>query len=380
MRVVHVVRQFSPMVGGLEDAVLNLVKVQRQRLGIDASVVTLDRVFGHPERLPATEMVQGVPVRRIGWHGSRRYPVAPAVLKAIRQADLVHVHAIDFFFDFLALTRPLHRKPLVVTTHGGFFHSEFASQLKRVWFDTATRASCLCYDRVIACSQSDADTFRAHAAGRLRLIENGIDAAKFAAAGSPSHRRTLLTIGRFARHKRVSLLFPILQALRARDPEWRLIVAGSDGEETRAGLETAAAAAGVGEAVRFVTGASNDALRDVMGEASYFISASAYEGFGIAAVEALSAGLLPILNDIAPFRRLVERIQIGLVVDAAAADDTAEKIFRLAGQQDQHYQRTREAAIQSVRGLDWNSVAASYAHEYAATIAQSEGAAVLGAV
>jgi alpha-1,3-mannosyltransferase len=46
-------------------------------------------------------------------------------LRHLRDADIVHVHAIDFFFDFLGWTKPLHGKKLVVSTHGGFFHTSF---------------------------------------------------------------------------------------------------------------------------------------------------------------------------------------------------------------------------------------------------------------
>ena len=80
MRVAHVVRQFAPAVGGLEDAVLSIARQQRRDLGLDAQVITLDRVFGRPERLPRQDVIDGVPVLRLPWSGSRRYPLAPSVL------------------------------------------------------------------------------------------------------------------------------------------------------------------------------------------------------------------------------------------------------------------------------------------------------------
>src|ERR1700727_2164921 len=95
LKIVHVVRQFSPSVGGLEASVLSLARAQRRRLGIDASVVTLDRVFGDAGRLGAEDIVEGVPVCRLPWCGSSRYPLAPSVLKHLQSADVVHVHAID---------------------------------------------------------------------------------------------------------------------------------------------------------------------------------------------------------------------------------------------------------------------------------------------
>ncbi|MGI4797141.1 MAG: glycosyltransferase family 4 protein [Janthinobacterium lividum] len=361
MKVVHVVRQFHPSVGGLEDAVLNLARIQRRELGIDARVVTLDRLFTRPDTvLPALDIVDGIPVRRLRWWGSSRYPIAPSVLNAVRGADLVHVHAIDFFFDFLALTRPLHRIPLVASTHGGFFHSSFASQAKRVFFATVTRGSCLAYRRIIACSESDADMFRPIVAdNRLVTIENGVDLEKFAGAASPIQTRTILSYGRFARHKRMHLLFPLLAALRAQDPSWRLIVAGSEADATLASLEAAAAKAGVTDAVRFVLQPSNAELRTLMGQASYYASASEHEGFGIAAVEAMSAGLVTILSDIPPFRRLVERTGVGVALDFLAPSKAALSVVSMFAEL-----RSIGSAEDAVSGMDWRHVAGAYAREY----------------
>ena len=115
-------------------------------------VVTLNRLFTHPEvRLKTHDTVEGVPVVRIGYFGSSRYPVAMRILSCIEQSDLVHVHGVDFFCDYLALTCSLHRKPLVLSTHGGFFHTNFGGVLKTVFFKTITRVSLRRYARVIAC-------------------------------------------------------------------------------------------------------------------------------------------------------------------------------------------------------------------------------------
>ena len=116
MLIVHVVRQFAPSVGGLEDVVRELSKRQLEA-GFAVRVITLDRGFRPREvsgavSLKAYETIDGVEVIRIPYWGSQRYPIAPRVLRYIRTADLVHVHGIDFFFDFLALTKPLHRRRL----------------------------------------------------------------------------------------------------------------------------------------------------------------------------------------------------------------------------------------------------------------------------
>ena len=125
MQIVHVVRQFHPGVGGLETVVLELASAQLAD-GNRVRVVTLDRLFKSTsgQRLPAKETLNGIEIVRIPYFGSSRYPMALFVLRHIKDADLVHVHAIDFFFDYLAWTKPLHRPqargvdPWRVLSHG----------------------------------------------------------------------------------------------------------------------------------------------------------------------------------------------------------------------------------------------------------------------
>ena len=207
MHIVHVVRQFHPAVGGFESVVFELAAAQ-VACGHAVRVVTLDRLFKaeRPGKLDAREVVAGIEIVRIPFVGSPRYPIAPAVLRHIRDADIVHVHAIDFFFDYLAWTRPLHRKHLVVSTHGGFFHTAFAARLKRLYFQSVTRASMLWVDGVAAVSLTDERRFSAIRRHGLVCIENGVNALKFAEAGPPAPVQSMIWIGRFSLNKRLDRL------------------------------------------------------------------------------------------------------------------------------------------------------------------------------
>ncbi|MGY0564654.1 MAG: hypothetical protein ACW7DQ_14375, partial [Paraglaciecola chathamensis] len=75
MRILHIVRQYSPAVGGLEGFVKSLVAEQRQQ-GLDVEVLTLNRVFHTDALLPDYEIIDDVPVTRIGFKGSYKYPLA----------------------------------------------------------------------------------------------------------------------------------------------------------------------------------------------------------------------------------------------------------------------------------------------------------------
>lgn len=73
MKVVHVVRQFHPSIGGMEEVVLNVARQHQANSTDTVEVVTLDRVFTDPSaQLSAQDTHQGLPIRRIGYRGSSR--------------------------------------------------------------------------------------------------------------------------------------------------------------------------------------------------------------------------------------------------------------------------------------------------------------------
>lgn len=362
LRVVHVVRQFWPSIGGLEDVVLNLSAAQRQTHGIDASVLTLDTAYQLPgQQLLHNDTTRGVPIRRMNWFGPKSYPIAPSVLGMLRGSDVVHVHCIDFFFDYLALTKFLHGRRLIVSTHGGFFHTQFARLLKLVFFNTVTRLSSKFYDSVVACSEADAQLFRKITRRNLVTIENGADIDKFRDSAARTPQRVLVCFGRFARNKRIETLFPLLRELRLVNPAWRLIVAGAEADVSADFLEAEALGAGVGSAVTISVRPSDAELRDLIGQASYFICASSYEGFGIAAVEALSAGLVPILSNIPPFVRLLRKAGLGFCYDP---DDPVAEARRIDAAASTHDGHLREEAMQAASSYGWAAVTASYVDLY----------------
>jgi alpha-1,3-mannosyltransferase len=93
-RVVHVVPQFSPAIGGLENLEKSLAKEQIDD-GLDGEVVTLNRIFHQKEQtlLDESEIIEGIKVTRTPYKGSYKYPFAPSVLKKITTADIVHVYS-----------------------------------------------------------------------------------------------------------------------------------------------------------------------------------------------------------------------------------------------------------------------------------------------
>lgn len=372
LRVLHVVRQYAPAIGGLENFVACLVAQQRAA-GLDAQVLTLDSVFHTqpPQRLPAQEVVDGVPVQRVAWRGSHRYPLAPAVLKHLKGFDLVHVHGVDFFVDFLALTQPVHGRTLLLSTHGGFFHTGYASRLKKLFFHTVTRWSLRRYAHVMACSESDLVTFQAVRHRDLTLIENGVDTQKFHDAASPTYQPVLAFVGRFSSNKRVDRLVDLVAALRAQGCPARLLVIGRDWDGNLPRLQAQVQALGLQDAVEIHTGLADAQIRAQLGRASFVASASEYEGFGMTLVEGLSAGLIPLASDISSFEVIVRRGGVGQTLDfsqpAAAAQAAAASMQAAAAD----HARLRAAALQAAQIWSWPATAQRFLALYRQVLGQA---------
>ena len=368
VRVVHVVRQFHPSVGGLENFVGSLAKHQRQR-GIDARVITLNRLFHNPRSiLPRNDEINGVPVRRIRFFGSQRYPLAPSVLAELDGADVVHVHGVDFFVDFLAATKPFHRKTLVLSTHGGFFHTQFARDLKAIYFRLVTRRSLQAYECVFACSKNDQSLFQPVRSKRMVLIENGVDIDKHRSAASVVPTLSFVFVGRFSTNKRLDRLIEVFRALHDLESECRLVIVGRPGDLSDSDLACEIGARGASSFIEVHVGLDDEEVAEIFGRCSFFITASEYEGFGLALVEAASAGLIPIANRIQSADEIHRRLGIGLLVDFSDHSEAAKCISEFVKCASGHLRTDRATLIRRVESFGWPIRTRRFNAEYAALI------------
>ncbi|MGI4848517.1 MAG: glycosyltransferase family 4 protein [Janthinobacterium lividum] len=374
LKVTHIVRQYAPSIGGLEDVVQNIAAQQLHRHGQAPTIVTLNRLFTKPDELLAERaVVEGVPVVRLPWSGSSRYPITPSILRHLAGADVVHVHGVDFFYDFMAWSKPLHRRKLVASTHGGFFHTAFASRLKKTYFNTVTRLSSMAYDRVVGTSNNDGDMFAGIVAkNKLSVIENGVNVAKYRDLGSAVPVRTAIYFGRWSQNKGLDETLELFRQLVSVAPQWRLIIAGREYDHTVASLGELVAAKGLAAHVQLVANPSQQELAGLIGSASYYVCLSRHEGFGLAAIEAMSAGLIPLLSDIPPFRHLIETSGYGLVL---ANGETAASVKRITAQHvetERNHAQLRQAVQQFVLRYSWDQVAQRYIDIYTELVPQEK--------
>src|SRR5690606_37536459 len=125
----------------------------------------------------------------------------------------------------------------------------------------------------------------------------GVDTNKFASASSAQYGPTFVYFGRFASHKGLDRLIDAFEVTARRLPKARLKLIGIDWDGTLPRLRERARSLPPGQ-IDIMTDLDDAAIADALGDCSFFVSASEYEGFGLALVEALSAGLLPLASRI----------------------------------------------------------------------------------
>jgi alpha-1,3-mannosyltransferase len=276
MRILHVARQYAPSIGGIQSFVSGLARAQRDA-GESVTVATLLRSQISGEALgPSKEVIDGIAVNRLGHFGPRQYSIAPGVLRLVSGHDIVHVHSFDFFCDYLALTQWVHRTPMVIQTHGLFFHSNNILPLKKLYLQTVTACALIAYRRVLASSEMDKARLGAVAEGRVRVAPSGVDSDFFQVPRRPNGPTLLAFAG--AEHKRIDLLIEAYRIARKRIPHLRLILVGRQ----RASADPAILVTGV---------LSRSELMNQLSRTTLLCSSSDYEGFGLGTAEALAAGV-----------------------------------------------------------------------------------------
>ena len=375
MRVIHIVRQFSPAVGGLENFVKSLA-AEQIKLGYDVEVITLNKVFhSDGSYLPENDLVDNIKVRRVPYWGSYKYPVAMSIYKLVAnsKADIVHVHAIDFIFDYLSITSFFHNKNLCVSTHGGFFHTESKSTLKKLFFNCITRFSLKSYNKVVACSSNDFDLFRSiDSTKRLSLIENGVDIDKFNNCASPFFTKSFVFIGRFSNNKRLDKLIIFFNEMIKVEPDINLFILGIDWDGNHRKLTDLISLYGLNKNIFIHENLTDNGILYYLNKCSFVVSASEYEGFGLSAIECMAAGLFPFLSDIKSFQSIVSESKVGKIFDFENTKSRRNEFFRVMKDVENNYPRYRGDCIMSSAKYSWKYKALEFESIYSEIINDSK--------
>lgn len=315
MRIVHVSDCYAPRLGGIEVQVRELARRQAAR-GHDVTVVT--SVAG-----PALdEEADGVRVLRPPGRGTEqiRYlwtlPGRAAVLDG--QFDIVHAHVSSFSpLSFLATQGAARRGvPTVVTLHSLWAYAtplfRAANRLIR-WGEWPVTWSAV--SRVAAAGLADVLGERTPVA----VLPNGIDPARWRVPRVPATdgEVRLVSVMRLAPRKRPRQLLQMLLALRQQLPDRIRLTAeiAGDGPE-RPVLERFLHRHDMTAWVRLAGRLDPDEVRALYARSDIFLSPATLESFGIAALEARTAGLPIVARSNTGVQDFVSDGREGLLADS----------------------------------------------------------------
>jgi alpha-1,3-mannosyltransferase len=315
VKILQITRQFLPSTGGVE-AVVNGLSRALQTNGHEVNIVTLKKIFCTGEAAPDHSILNGLPVSRIRHWGIKRYPIAPEVLKHVNGHDVLHVHAVDFFVDFLAWSQMFHKHPIVLSTHGGIFHTKWLSSLKSQYFRTITRLSLKRVAAVLCVSPQDYQLFSEIVPKeKLHLVANGVTLDPYLELEKDITPGLIVGVGRVAENKGIDRLLIALAQLRESHPHAHLVWVGPDEVGRTETYHRLSAQLGISKKVEFTGRIDDSKLRDLLARAHLFASGSLYEGFGLSTIEAMSSGTVPVVTKVGVHSQIIENEKSGYLID-----------------------------------------------------------------
>jgi rhamnosyl/mannosyltransferase len=292
MHVLHVYKDYYPVLGGIENHVRALAEDQVRRGHTVTVLVT------NPQAQTVTEALNGVRVIKVGRLGTvASTPLSPAFPRVLRRLrpDLTHLHA-PYPVGEIAQWLAGRGRPYVLTYHAD--PTRWLQRLVLRLYGPLFRRVLRGAARVLATSPNYAASspYLRAAAERVTIVPLGVDPERFRPGPARAEQPpTVLFVGQLRHYKGVD---DLLRALAQLPPAARLVVAG-DGP-MRPAWEALSASLGLAERVTFLGLVDDAALPGLYQSADLFVlpATTRAEAFGTVLLEAMAAGLPCVTTDV----------------------------------------------------------------------------------
>jgi glycogen(starch) synthase len=376
MRILLVTARYFPHRGGLETVVHHLAQ-EFHRAGHKVLIVA----NRYPRKLPAREVIDGIPVRRMQFLypqmrflEEKRLDLFVAsfwfilfttwrLRWAIREfnPDVVNLHYLGAPGVFLSLLYRFRRFPWVVSLHGGDVDGEpLLSRQGRRLFERATQQANI----VTACSRSlaaQASALSPSVEKKLQVIHNGVDWQAFASAPPYQHAKPYIAaIGQLVAYKGFDLLISAFSEVASAYPDVDLLIAGEG--ECRQGLVDQVRERDLSHRVRFLGRVDESTVASIMTGSLFLAMPSRREPFGIVALEGMAAGRPVLATPVGGIPEFVPNGANRLVKPELEAWTQALSELLTKNQLGQLDGESNKAVAQ---GFGWNRVAERYLEAYA---------------
>ncbi len=236
--------------------------------------------------------------------------------RIVREADVIHAHRMELALPFVIRKR----KPVVLTVAGSSAHHASCTSGLLRWkpvqrlYDLVEGFVFSRVDVVHLLSQEAHEYYRRrHPRQRqkFRVIPNFIDTSTFTPADRGTARPlfglgeadlAVVYAGRLSPEKRVDHLIAAFAEVARVRPTARLLIGGAGPEEARLRRQAAALAL---ERVRFLGTLSRPDVRLLLSSADVVVLPSVFEGFPMAALEALACGVPVVATDVGGVRDIL---------------------------------------------------------------------------
>ena len=318
IRVTHLVTSMD--IGGLEMVVLQLLRLRNQST-FDMRLMCLDGEGAMAQQVRAL----GVEIEDLGC-GNLRLPGRIAIVrKRLRETgtDVVHTHNMAPHLLGVG-AKLLGRTPVLVHTKHG---RNYPKWRKRVLLNRCASWFTDC----VVCVSNDAATVARSiervAAGRLRVIRNGVDLEEFNRSAPDGRSATprAIHVARLHSVKDQATLLRAVRLVADVHPAFHLDIVG-DGPK-RQTLEDLIGQLGLRKHVT-LWGFRQD-VSSLLRKADFFILSSISEGISLTLLEAMASGLPIVATDVGGNREVVADGTTGLLVPPRSPEQLAGAILQL---------------------------------------------------
>jgi glycosyltransferase involved in cell wall biosynthesis len=336
MKVLHVIPSLSLADGGPTRAIAAMERaLSDQGVTVETAATDDDGPGRHNGKPLAQPLQENGVTRRYFAKRTEFYKASPAFARWIRSEvrgyDLVHIHAL-FSFTSIVAARAARRAgvPYVVRPLGTL--NDYGMRRRRPWLKALSLRFVdgpLLRDAAAVHFTSHEEAAQARRLGlavKEAVIPLGIGQAPQRAVAPRLARYAdlsaagprLLYLSRLDPKKNLEGLLAAVALLTREMPQLRLVVAGAGSPDYVNTLKAQAQTLGIADRVDWAGHVEGDAKAAAFADADLFVLPSYSENFGIAAAEALAAGLPCVLGEGVAIAKDVVEAQAGIAVGTDA--------------------------------------------------------------
>lgn len=346
MKLLHVISSLE--VGGAQRLLSDLLPIQKEQ-GINVSLLVfkyIDNSFTHKIEQA------GIPIISLDICNFKNPKLILHLRKIIRGFDIIHVHLFPSLYWVAIASIGLHSPKLVWTEHstnnrrrGKWYMRPIEQWIYRHYH---------CLISISPQTQESLQRWLRTKGNRFVVMNNGVDTAAFANIRTEIIPYSLIMVARFTPAKDQET---IIKALPQIDERAKLRLVG-DGE-TMERCKALAQRLKVNHRVEFLGKREN--VSELISESYIGIQSSHWEGFGLTAVEIMSAGRVVVASNVEGLKQIVEGA--GEIFKAGDFNQLAAIINHLLCDKD-YYQRVAQKCIRRATEYDIHTMANLYKEQY----------------